>query len=157
MVTLIRVHDGFMSEHGFAHGTISIGRGDIIQNRMPYEADTFVSRNDAIIIHSVDGLLHLYNNNPNVIRVFNNHNTHIHRVRPRETVALNMYDYVRLCPKDDADGIHYTDFRFVLNLTDDETQTPPWGTQESLAEEESLPLPLSYEEGQVESVPLSLP
>lgn len=155
MVTLIRVHDGFMSEHGFAHGTISIGRGDIIQNRMPYEADTFVSRNDAIIIHSVDGLLHLYNNNPNVIRVFQN--THIHRVRPRETVALNMYDYVRLCPKDDADGIHYTDFRFVLNLTDVETQTPPWDTQESLVEEESVPLPLSYEEGQVESLPLSLP
>lgn len=154
MVTLIRVHDGFMTEHGFAHGTISIGRGDIIHGRMPYEADTFVSRNDAIIIHSVDGLLHLYNNNPNVIRVFNVQNTHIHRVRPRETVALNTHDRVRLCPKDDADGIHYTDFRFVLNLTDDET--PPWDTQESLVEEESVPLPLSYEEGQVESA-LSLP
>jgi hypothetical protein len=152
MVTLIRVHDGFMSEHEFAHGSISIGRGDIIQNRMSYEADTFVSRNDAIIIHSVDGLLHLYNNNRNVIRVF--HNTQIHRVRPRETVALNTHDRVRLCPKDDADGIHYTDFQFVLNLTDVETQSPPW---ESLGEDESLPLPLSYEEGQVESLPLSLP
>ena len=83
--------------------------------------------------------------------------TQIHRVRPRETVALNTHDRVRLCPKDDGDGVHYTDFRFVLNLTDNETQSPPWDTQESLGEDESLPLPLSYEEGQVESLPLSLP